>query len=36
MRCLLDTHVVAQAKLEAMVLVSADVQLRQYGVDLVF
>jgi PIN domain nuclease of toxin-antitoxin system len=31
-----DRMLIAQAKLEVMVLVSRDVRLRQYGVDLVF
>jgi PIN domain nuclease of toxin-antitoxin system len=31
-----DRMLVAQAKLESMILVSRDAQLRQYGVDLVF
>jgi len=31
-----DRMLVAQAKLESMVLVSCDAQLRQYGVELVF
>ncbi len=31
-----DRMLVAQAKLESMVLISRDARLRQYGVDLVF